>query len=903
MVDFFYTLLIFPLIQLLELVYLFVYRVFDPGIAIIGVSAAVSVLTLPVYLFAEKHQEAERNTQKRLKLTIDMIKQVFKGDEQYMILSTYYRQNHYHPIYAMRNTISLLIQIPFFIAAYAYLSHLEVLRETSFFFIKDLGKPDMLISIAGLGFNVLPVLMTMINCISGAIYTKGFPVKDKIQLYSMAGIFLVLLYNSPAGLVLYWMLNNIFSLIKNILQKTKHSKIIIYCALCILALLFDIYLLFFHTGYIVKRVFIICLVSLVFFIPLFTKLLLFLGKKLQKIKPKDNDTALGHNRTFILSIIILFLLTGLVIPAALVSSSTQEFSFIESYGSPFPFILNTCLQAAGIFLFWPLCIYFLFPSKIKKYIAGVITLLSITALINTFIFPGDYGFISTTLVFSNPGTFLTDLKISLINIAVLILIICTLPFLLLIIKKNIIYSLQTIILITLLSFGIINSVKIFNDFSKIAEKENQSGHAPILKPVYTFSKTEKNILIIMADRGISSFIPYIFAERPELLSEFSGFKWYPNCLSFGRFTVFGAPPLFGGYEYVPLEMQKRDTVPLLDKYNESLLVLPRIFMDNNFSVTVTDPSWANFSWKPDLKIYEKYPAIHAENIVGKYSSLWLEEHPDVKLFSVANILKNNLIRFSIFKTMPVISRTFIWDRGKWLTTSALTAGDLNELTILTIDEYSVLDYLSDITTITDDGQGEFTMLVSQLTHEPSFLQFPDYVPAVPVTDKGNGPFAEDPAYHVDSAALIMLGRWFNFLKEQEVYDNTRIIIVSDHGSDLAVDFPPNIKLPNGDNLQLYNALLMVKDFNSEGELLADNTFMTNADVPLLALENIIVTPLNPFTAKPLVENKKDGVTITTSSKLHPTKHFKYTYNIGRNEWLNVHDDVTKPENWKALAYP
>ena len=51
---------------------------------------------------------------------------------------------------------------------------------------------------------------------AGLIYGKDMPLKSMIQLYALAAVFLVLLYNSPAGLVFYWTLNNVFSLCKNI---------------------------------------------------------------------------------------------------------------------------------------------------------------------------------------------------------------------------------------------------------------------------------------------------------------------------------------------------------------------------------------------------------------------------------------------------------------------------------------------------------------------------------------------------------------------------------------------------------------------------------------------------------------------------------------------------------------
>ena len=61
----------------------------------------------------------------------------------------------------------------------------------------------------------MPILMTVINIGSALIYTQNLSKRDKYQLYGMAAIFLVLLYNAAAGLVLYWTFNNIYSLAKN----------------------------------------------------------------------------------------------------------------------------------------------------------------------------------------------------------------------------------------------------------------------------------------------------------------------------------------------------------------------------------------------------------------------------------------------------------------------------------------------------------------------------------------------------------------------------------------------------------------------------------------------------------------------------------------------------------------
>jgi arylsulfatase A-like enzyme len=91
----------------------------------------------------------------------------------------------------------------------------------------------------------------------------------------------------------------------------------------------------------------------------------------------------------------------------------------------------------------------------------------------------------------------------------------------------------------------------------------------------------------------------------------------------------------------------------------------------------------------------------------------------------------------------------------------------------------------------------------------------------------------------------MLGKWIDFLKENDKYDNTRIIIVSDHGVDLNSKFQDNIVLLNNKRVQAYAALLLVKDFNSHGFLSIDDMFMTNADIPIIALEDIVKNPVNP----------------------------------------------------------
>jgi hypothetical protein len=451
-------------------------------------------------------------------------------------------------------------------------------------------------------------------------------------------------------------------------------------------------------------------------------------------------------------------------------------------------------------------------------------------------------------------------------------------------------------LISLAGIGAINAVKIHREYAEFALRGIAAIKNETPDPVYSFSKDGKNVLVIMLDRGINGFVPYVFEEKPELKSSFGGFTYYPNCVSFGRSTLFGASGLFGGYEYTPLEMQKRSDESLISKHDEALLVLPKLFLDNDYSVTVTDPPLAGYSWVPDLSCFNRYPEIRAEIVSegNAYGDYWSLNRQDLQVTMVAPLLDAHLIRFSFFKSVPLVFRSLIYDQGRWLGPPGVG------LAKGTINNYASLDILPDITTVTDGEKNSLIMLSNSLTHEPDFFQAPDYVPVSTVTDRGESTFANEVHYHANMAAYILLGKWFDFLKENGVYDNTRIIIVSDHGRNLFNDFPGNITLPNGECLESFGALLLVKDFNASGDLVTDNTFMTNADVPLLASQGIIGDPINPFTQVPLQGGKEKGITITTSVFNSPSLHGKYTFKINKDEWLRVHDNIFDPVNWEKV---
>ena len=72
MADILYRIVIYPLELIIEVIFCVLYRIFnDPGICLIGVSIAVSVLTLPMYNMADRIQSEDNKKRESMD---DMLK-------------------------------------------------------------------------------------------------------------------------------------------------------------------------------------------------------------------------------------------------------------------------------------------------------------------------------------------------------------------------------------------------------------------------------------------------------------------------------------------------------------------------------------------------------------------------------------------------------------------------------------------------------------------------------------------------------------------------------------------------------------------------------------------------------------------------------------------------------------
>ena len=858
------SLLLQPLQLLFEVVYVNANRVIgNPGLSIIVLSLVMNFLVLPLYMRADALQEEERDMEARLHRGVTHIKKTFRGDEKMMILQTYYRQNNYKPTYVLRSAVSLFLEIPFFIAAYRFLSGLELIKGVSFGPIADLGAADGLIAIAGMHINLLPIIMTAVNLVSCIIFTKGSTPKTKIQLYAMAVFFLFFLYASPAGLVFYWTLNNIFSLIKTIFYKLRHPGRVlkIMAAVAGAALLaLDLVRYSFSERPIVKAA--LLLLGAALMLPLIVELIR--TKKPAAVKPAAKPNA----KIFFGCAAFLALFIGGYIPAAVISSSAQEFVNVQMYYNPIWFVINSLCLAVGTFVIWFGIFYWLASPKGKVTFEKVMWILVGVAIVD-FMFFGKYlGVLSSTLKFEDGMHFASrELWGNLLAVAAT----AGVMYLLFRYLNKYVFKAALAFVLAIAIMLPINIGNIHSQTKGIRQATEQSGGVP----EYTMSKTGKNVIVLMLDRAVGEFLPYIFNEKPELLEQFDGFTAYMNVVSTGSFTNMGTPALMGGYEYTVDQINLRKDEKLVDKHNEALKMMPVLFDQNDFDVTVFDPIYANYQWVPDLSVFSDYPDIHRYITFGAFES---EMSP--KNWISANM--RNFFAYSLMKASPVAVQSVLYDDGNYNRSAILTEEESYvEQTITSphtatgmndtfLKGYHALTNLPTITQTTKSGENTFLFMTNDTTHSPTLLQTPDYsvtgtidnteyddthqdrftVDGVSINMYDDVQFAH---YDVNMASLMQLGKWFDYMRENGVYDNTRIILVADHGRGLYLN--EDYILDDGTDTEFFFPLLMVKDFNSKGFSFSDE-FMTTADVPTLATNGVIANPTNPFTGNAINANAK-----------------------------------------------
>ncbi len=127
----------------------------------------------------------------------------------------------------------MLLQVPIFFALYKILLIAIELRNAPFMlWINDLSAPDTLFGhipaavplIGGFAIGPLPILMGATMVIQQKMTPTSLDPTQNKMMMMMPVVFTFLFLNFASGLVLYWLMNNVFSIAQQYYVNKKVAK-------------------------------------------------------------------------------------------------------------------------------------------------------------------------------------------------------------------------------------------------------------------------------------------------------------------------------------------------------------------------------------------------------------------------------------------------------------------------------------------------------------------------------------------------------------------------------------------------------------------------------------------------------------------------------------------------------
>jgi YidC/Oxa1 family membrane protein insertase len=172
------------------------------GVAIILLTVTIKLIFFPLSAASYKSMAKMKLVTPRL----TKIREMYANDRarQNQAMMELYKTEKINPL---GGCFPILVQIPVFIALYwTLLAAIELRHAPFILWIKDLSALDP--------YYVLPVLMTITMILQTRLNpVPPDPVQAKVMMF-MPYIFSVFFFFFPAGLVLYWLVNNILSILQ-----------------------------------------------------------------------------------------------------------------------------------------------------------------------------------------------------------------------------------------------------------------------------------------------------------------------------------------------------------------------------------------------------------------------------------------------------------------------------------------------------------------------------------------------------------------------------------------------------------------------------------------------------------------------------------------------------------------
>ena len=184
------------------------------GVAIILLTLAIKVIFLPINLISSRSMKRMGKLQEPMKAINEKFADSPQKKQEMMMAM--YRLNKVNPV---AGCLPMLIQIPIFFGLFYMLRSAAELRLADFIWIADLSMQEgiftMPFSIPFMGdqFNILPFIYLVSLVIQmGMMPTPSVDNAQVKIMKFMPYIFFPIIYTFASGLVLYWTVNNLFTI-------------------------------------------------------------------------------------------------------------------------------------------------------------------------------------------------------------------------------------------------------------------------------------------------------------------------------------------------------------------------------------------------------------------------------------------------------------------------------------------------------------------------------------------------------------------------------------------------------------------------------------------------------------------------------------------------------------------
>lgn len=190
------------------------------GWSIILITVIVRLIFWPVTARANASMKKMSAVQPKIK----ELREKYKDNPQLLNSKTMelYRSEKINPL---GGCLPMLMQLPILFALYATLDGAVELRQVPFLWAKDLAAADTIFTLFGvLPVNPLVIVWSVLMFIQQRLTPSTMePMQQKIMTF-MPLFMLIVVYNLPSGLTLYFTVGQIFSLLQMLLQQKLNLK-------------------------------------------------------------------------------------------------------------------------------------------------------------------------------------------------------------------------------------------------------------------------------------------------------------------------------------------------------------------------------------------------------------------------------------------------------------------------------------------------------------------------------------------------------------------------------------------------------------------------------------------------------------------------------------------------------